>query len=909
MEGCPLLASTAGLQGINRATFTPPQSDFMLQPLPIDSHLDALAHALAGHPSVVLEAPPGTGKTTRVAPAFLPGSRNSAGWNAPSKILLVQPRRIAARAAAARIASEQGYQLGREVGYQVRFDNRTGPATRLTSLTPGILLRRLQLDSVLEDVSLILLDEFHERSLEYDLLLGMLQRIQTELRPDLRLLVMSATLDGASVCHYLGDAPRIAVAAQSYPVRIEHAKFGSMSGGRPQHPSRRIVEQTTAAVLKYAQARRGSDSAAEGDGDMLVFLPGVGEIRQVERQLAPEAAKQGWNLLTLFGDMRPADQDAVLATSPQRKIILATNVAETSLTIDGVTTVIDSGWARVQRVDPALGLNRLLLEPISTASATQRAGRAGRTAPGFCYRLWDEVSARSRPQQLDPEVLRVDIAGAVLQLLCWGESDIAAFPWITPPPTAAIAGALQVLEWIGAVQEGRPTELGRQLLHFPLHPRLARVVVAGHALRIPHAATLAAAILSERDIVDRQAGAYAPRSRGGVPTIQQVKLPYHCDVTRRVQALQRLQAGNRISVERVAAEFSLGGINLAAVQQVQRVAEQLRTVVDSQLSSTAEEPLETQLSEALLAGFPDRVARRRSANTPRGVMVGGRGIKLDGKSAVTAAELFLCLDVDAAGTEANVRMASAVEQAWLTGANLQTRTERFMNPTLGSVVSRRRLYWCDLMLTETTAETPLDAETARLLSQAAAGQFDKLLPAKDRVLQSWLARVRWLAQALPEENLPTFTGDSLVPMLEKWLYGLRNLEEVRQLPWSSLLPGELNAQQRKLLDGQAPEAMTLPTGRRVLLTYEPGKPPILAARIQEFFGWQDTPRLAGGKSQVLLHLLAPNGRVHQITDDLASFWANTYATVRKELRGRYPKHAWPEDPLSQRTPVKGSGKS
>ncbi len=407
--------------------------------LPIDQHLARIRQEVADHPCAIIEAPPGTGKTTRVAPALLSGDPQR-------QTLLIQPRRLAARAAASRIASELGASVGGRVGYQVRFDSRRSASTELVCMTPGILLRKLQSDVSLEGVQHVLLDEFHERSLEYDLLLGMLRRIQVELRPDLRIVVMSATLDSEALQAYLHQPPIIRVDAQAFPVEVVHTPFRSSprAGQRGSLP-RQIAESATQATLTATQ---------RSEGDCLVFLPGVGEIQQVAQALESAAAKNNWLLLKLFGDMRPEDQDRVLLRADRRKVILATNVAETSLTIDGVQIVVDSGYARVMRFDPGAGLDALMLEPISMASATQRTGRAGRTAPGVCYRLWDKVTERGRASHLEPEINRVDLAGPVLQLLCWGERDLAAFPWLTPPRSESVQQAIELLDWLGANARG-----------------------------------------------------------------------------------------------------------------------------------------------------------------------------------------------------------------------------------------------------------------------------------------------------------------------------------------------------------------------------------------------------------------------------------------------------------------------
>ncbi len=838
--------------------------------LPIDDVLQEIVAAVADSSCLIVEAAPGAGKTTRVAPALLHGNSRRSGADV-SKVLLVQPRRIAARAAAARIASELRVDVGGLVGYQVRFDHRITASTRLIAMTPGILLRQLQGDIELAGISVVILDEFHERSLEYDLLLGMLRRIQSELRPDLRLVVMSATLNTHAIGEYLNQPPVIRVPGQLHPVAIHYSRFGDRG---------KLVDLA---------AERAVAAAAEHDGDMLIFLPGAGEIEQVARQLEGRAQREDWELMRLFGEMASQDQDRVLQPSMKRKIILSTNIAETSLTIDGVRIVIDSGWARVQRVDSSLGLNRLQLEPISQASAVQRAGRAGRTAPGVCYRLWDEAMQRARAEHLEPEILRVDLAGAVLQLLCWGESNPAAFPWVTAPRESSIELATQVLERIGAVTEGHPTALGRQLLQLPVHPRLARLLVEGHALGIPHATALAAAMLSERDVFDRHAAGGNSKQPFTRPSQH-----HPCDVTHRLSRLNDFLQGRSQF-----APASALAIKPGPAQQVARVAEQLSQQAAQTLGRIAEEPLTDQLPLALLAAFPDRLARRRSPHDARGLMVGGRGVKLENGSGVREAELFLCIDLDAGASEASVRQAAGIAPEWLPLEHLRQSDDRFMHPTQGSVVARRRTYWMDLIIEETPIATPLDEATARMLANAAVQQWHKVLPTDDKHLNSWLARVRWLAEAMPDSGLPSLAPQDLQESLQQWCYGMRSLDELRQLPWRSLLEGLLNANHRRLLQQSAPENFTLPSGRNVLLQYELGKPPILAARIQEFFSLAETPRIAGGRVPLLLHLLAPNMRCQQITDDLASFWKNTYSVVRKELRARYPKHAWPENPLDR----------
>jgi ATP-dependent helicase HrpB len=841
-----------------------------MQPLPIDRFLPQIAQALRSSSNLILEAPPGTGKTTRVAPSLIDLDE------LPARVALIQPRRIAARAAASRIAYERGCSIGSLVGYQVRFDSQCGHNTRLISMTPGILLRRMQSDPLLEQFSAIVLDEFHERSQEMDLLLGLIRQIQVELRPELRIVVMSATLDDSQIVDYLGQPHVVRIDAISYPVDIRYQPF---EAPQPRvSPTRRIIESVTSTAQK---------AFSEQSGDMLVFLPGVGEIMQVRSQLEGLSRNGDCEILTLFGDMSAEDQDRVLNPGSARRIILATNIAETSLTIDGVRIVVDSGWARVKRFDPTSGLDELRLEPISQASAKQRAGRAGRTQPGICYRMWDEITARSRTAQLEPEVLRADLSSAVLQLLSWGQKP-EDFLWLSRPSDDSIAQARNVLHLLGACTQDQLSEMGRTILKFPVHPRLARLLIAAHRLEIPRAGAMAAALLSERDLFMKPQ-ADRSSSRGSQPRTSHPR-QWSCDITNKILVWSQFMRDNRADTE-------LGTINFAAARNLTRTADQFSQIVTQELGQQEDEPLDTQLQQALLAAFPDRLARRRAATGPRGLMVGGRGVQLEPSSGVRA-ELFLCLDVDAGGAEASVRAASGIESDWLQSKLLREVDERFYNPTQQAVVTRRRQYWIDLMLSETPIATPLDDVTAATLSEEAARQFERLLPAKDKELHSLINRIRWLSAAMPEASMPTLEGKQLAESLQSWCVGKRSMDELRQLPWKSLVDSLLSNQQRRALDQQAPQSIRLPTGREVLLQYEAGKSPVLAARIQDFFGWQATPLLAGGRVPLTLHLLAPNQRCQQITDDLASFWKNTYPTVRKELRGRYPKHAWPENPLN-----------
>ncbi|MFK8113303.1 MAG: ATP-dependent helicase HrpB [Rubripirellula sp.] len=810
---------------------------------------------------IVLKAPPGAGKTTEVPPALLNSDAVGNG-----KVLLIQPRRLAARAAASRLAHLMGVKLGQDVGYHVRFDKRVCETTRLIAMTTGILLRRLQQDPLLEDVSCVLLDEFHERSLEVDLALGMLERVRTTFRPELKLVVMSATLDPEPILEFFGDAKAVSTEGRAFPVAIHHTPA----------VSREPTEQQVASVLPQVLSAT--------DGDVLVFLPGVGEIRRTGRKIESMRLGADHVVHELYGDLPPKQQDAVLAPSRLRKIILATNVAETSITIPGVTGVIDSGLARVMRFDAQVGLPKLQLEPISQASAEQRAGRAGRTRPGSCYRLWPQAAHRGRREVDTPEIQRCDFSDALLTLLGWGERDVFDFPWLTPPPEAAVENADKLLRRLGAIGEtGVLNDVGQAMLKMPLHPRLARFMVESARLGIGRDASIVASLLTERDPFRGESSRAASLAQSG------------CDVTDRLDRLNRFYAGDRSAVH-----------HPVAAEQIKRVADQIHRTLPKESDGSQEPSEEGRLRRALLAAYPDRVARRRDqSGRDRGVMVGGRGVRLDGRSGARSGDLFLCIDVDAKGTEAKVRCASAIEEAWLDQRLIRDVDEPFFHPTMKSVVARRRRYFDDLLLSESPIECKLGEQVAELLFKEARPVFSSLLPSNDSNVQQFIDRVQFLSEHAPELNLPPLDEGTMEEVLLSLCRRCRSFTELKSSPWLDQLKGHYDYQQSQLIEKHAPSRMTVPSGNSVSVQYSRGKSPVISVRIQELFGWSETPRVAMGRVAVQLHLLGPNRRPQQITDDLANFWKDTYLHVRKELRGRYPKHHWPENPVTAKATHNG----
>ena len=834
-----------------------------LAPLPIDDAIPQLLAALCSAPAVVLRAPPGAGKTTRVPPAILDGGIAGSG-----KILMLEPRRIAARAAARRIAFERGSRVGEEIGFRVRFESQATRATRIEAITEGILLRRLQDDPMLEDVGAVIFDEFHERRLDSDLALAMVRRVQESVRPDLKIVVMSATFEVEPISRFLGDAPIVESLGRMYPVAIEYAALAmgrGMLGDSIADAVGRILSRTS--------------------GDVLVFLPGVGEIRQAKKSLDSLGDAQ-LAIMELYGDLPSEAQDAVLAPAPRgkRKVVLATNVAETSITIDGVTTVIDSGLARVLRFDPHVGLDRLEVEPISQASADQRAGRAGRTAPGICLRLWNESAQRARAAMEEPEIRRVDLAGPALQLMAWGESDLAAFPWFEAPREESRRQALELLERLGATEDGLATSMGQTMAKLPVHPRLARLLLAGQEFGQSESVALAAALLAERDPFPRE------RDAGG-----RIRAAAHVSESDVVDAIHALEAFAADERDTRAARLDRGAVR-AIFRARDQLLRQLRGEIGSQPSTEID--ADEAIQRALLAAFPDRLARRRERGSKRGVLVGGRGVTLAPSSAVQEAELFVCVDVDGAGAEALVRKASAVERSWLPEDRLRTVIETEFDETEERVQARRRVFWDTLLLEESPAAIPKSDQAAQTLAAAAALHLDRVLPESGSAAYSFLTRARSLRIWMPDLGLPDFDENHLRQILPDVCRGRRSFAELRSGPWLDHLRSGLSWQQLSTIDREAPERIEVPSGSHIALEYTPGKPPVLAVRIQEMFGCPDTPRIAGGRVKVLLHLLAPNYRPQQVTDDLASFWRTTYAVVRKELRARYPKHSWPDDPLN-----------
>ena len=858
-------------------------------PLPIDAQLPEMLAQLREHGAIVVVAEPGAGKTTRLPPAIVKANLLSAEH---PNLIMLQPRRIATRAAAERIAVENGWQVGREVGYQVRFENRTSRETRLRVVTEAILTRQLLEDPSLEGVGCVVLDEFHERSVHSDIALALLREVRNSLREDLKIVVMSATLDAEPVAKFLGDSPVVRVPGRTFPVEIVQQPRGGLD----------VEDALVGAIRKEIAA----------PGHLLAFLPGAAEIQRCQSALSSLASQHDADVLPLYGALPFEQQQRAVAPSTRRKIVLATNIAETSLTIDGIRTVIDSGLARVPRFDPVRGLDALTLERISQASATQRAGRAGRTAEGKCVRLWSAAEHLQMAAFDLPEIASIDLAGTLLDLHAFGETDVGAFAWFEKPPAESLAAGEDLLRELGAIDDaGRITPLGKRMAAMPVHPRLARLMLAAADAGEPRLGASVAAILSEKDFVRRE---WADRN-----AIGSNRQAADSDVEVRLHLLEEAERRGFFRDDR---------IDGVTAQQVAKVRDQLLRVTGERVEGRGErkknvsDPLSAQpsslsadlLLRLVLLAYPDRVCRRRQSDPRAGLMVGGVGVRLDQESAVIGGEFFVAVDPRRddrqRAREAVVRIASRIEPEWLEVSfpqSIHIVHNSTYDADRGRLTSTKATKYLDLPLTEHSEPPRASVETAAALFDALRPTLEQLVEA-DTPLSPLVLRLRWLGKQAPDRGFFSLDDALWDELLREAVEGSLSRDQV-QNKLASALRNRLAYPLDRLLDELAPEAVEVPTGSRVKLVYpsDPSQPPILAVRLQEMFGLPQTPRIAGGRVPVLLHLLGPNFRPVQVTQDLASFWKNTYPQVRKDLRARYPRQSWPEDPLTA-PPIRGAKK-
>ena len=802
---------------------------------PVDDVIPRLSEALARNPSALLVAEPGAGKTTRV-PLLL----KDEPWLKGQKILMLEPRRLATRAAAHRMADTLGEEIGRTVGYTVRLERKVSAATRIEVVTEGILTRRLQTDPELKGVGLVIFDEFHERSLDGDLGLALTLDIQRGLRDDLRILVMSATLDTTRLAVHLGNAPVIEAAGRMFPVET------------------RYLDKAQRQTIAADAVRAVNTALREADKSLLVFLPGEAEIRRTEEALLQASLPRGVVVRPLYGAMGFADQDAAIKPSPagERKVVLATTIAETSLTIDGIGAVIDTGFKRVPRFDPATGMTALETLRVSLAAADQRRGRAGRLGPGHCYRLWPEAETRALSPHDQPEIFVADLAPLVLELAAWGVNDASALPWLDAPPSAAFAQAQDLLRRLEAIDaSSKITAMGRSMVRLPLHPRLAHMVVRGQSIE---AAELAA-LLSERDGLPRSAGA---------------------DLSERLK-LARGPARDRI----------------------RQTARQIR-----QIAGIADDTGDLSIGALVALAFPDRVAQRRGGDR-RYRLSGGGGAILPEHDGLAVHDYLAIATTDGAAGDQKIFLAAPLTRREIDDLFTEQIVQQdgvAWDSRAKAVTAAKLKRFGALVLDEKPSANADPSLIADAMLQGVGEMGLASLPWTEAA-QVFRARVRFLRRLLPEEGWPDLSDETLAASLGDWLLpwlaGISRKGHLERLDLLAIMRGLVPHDLLRRMEQWAPVRIEVPSGAECRIDYDTETDPILRVRLQEMFGLAKTPSIANGRAQLRIELLSPAGRPLAVTQSLETFWTNGYPSVRSDMRGRYPKHAWPEDPLNA-APVK-----
>jgi ATP-dependent helicase HrpB len=811
----------------------------------------------------VLQAPPGAGKSTGVPPALL-----EEPWMRDQRLIMLEPRRLATRAVSAHMAQMLGEPLGRTVGYRMRLDSKVSAVTRIEVVTEGVLAALLQDDPALEGVACVIFDEFHERSLQADLGLALCLDVQSHLNEELRLLVMSATLAAEPVAQLMGDAPIVRGSGRSFPVETRYLAPAGQRARSAGADVETLSQRTSAAVMRALR---------EEQGDALVFLPGAAEIRRVAADLRSADLEACTSVLPLMGELAQAEQERAIRPSEtgQRKVVLATNIAETGLTIEGVRVVIDAGFARRSRFDPLSGMSRLETLRISRASADQRRGRAGRVAPGVCYRLWSEGTDQTLEPFTPAEILEADLAPLALELAGWNAASPLALQWLDPPPAAAYAQAQDLLRALGALDHaGRITAHGRELLSLRIHPRLAHMLLRSRALHLAESACDLAALLGERDLMRRREGAR------------------DADIRTRLEILR----GEHPQGET---------IDRAALERARGMAGQLRRRLGGSRQRTATIADADQAGVLLALAYPDRVARARERGSGRYLLSNGRGARLEGAQSLARSEFLAVAELDGAEREARIFLAAPLGRQALETTLAQeivARERVSWDSRERAVIAVRERLLGELVVEERNIRP--DAQvSARVLLEGIRELTLDVLP-WERETRSLQARVRFVA-ALPRErsgNWPDLSDSALLARAGQWLLprleGMTRVEHLARLDLRAALESELDFRQRRRLEELAPTHLVVPSGSRIRIDYLEADAPSLAAKVQELFGMSATARIGGGEVPVLIKLLSPANRPVQVTHDLASFWRSGYAQVRRELKGRYPRHDWPEDPLT-----------
>lgn len=825
--------------------------------LPIDEILPELCASLEHTPNAVVKASPGAGKTTRIPLRLL-----DTPWREGGRIIILEPRRLAARAAARRMAQMLDEPVGKTVGYRVQLDNRTGPDTLIEVVTEGILTRRLQRDPSLEGVAAVIFDEFHERSLQADLGLALCLDCQAGLRENLRIVVMSATLDMRPVAELMGSAPVIESAGRAFPVETFYL-------GKP--PFDRFRDTLCPAVSAAVEK-----ALADETGSILVFLPGEGEIRRVAALLNGTSLPGEVDVLPLYGALPQNQQDKAISPPPagRRKVVLATAIAETSLTIEGIRLVIDAGQSRSPRFDPRSGMTRLFTEPVSLASADQRRGRAGRTEPGICYRLWDKTGEGAFRPFSQPEILDADLAPLALDLANWGVHDSDALKWLTPPPKAALEQGRDLLRLLQAIgDQGRITTHGREMARLPMHPRLAHMVIEGAKSGWADIACNVAALLTDRDIAQRD-------GRG----------PLAVDLTLRVSAL----SGEHTSLP----------VNRDAVRRTRALAKQWRTRAPENTRHHRALDLspDEQIGALVALAYPDRIAERRPGGEARYRLSNGKGAVLPAEDALRDAPYLAIASVGGEARDARIRLATPVSAATIEHMfenEIQEGETAVWDRQTRSVIARRQKRLNALVLYDAPARNIPDDQIATALVAGIRDTGLECLP-WSREATDWRWRVQCFHQATGAG--PDFSDNALLETLEEWLLpylaGMRRMEHLKSLDMQAILKARLDWSSLQTMDKQVPSHFTVPSGSSIRIDYTDPAAPVLPVKLQEMFGSTETPSIIDGRLALSIHLLSPAGRPLQITRDLQAFWRNAYPQVKGEMKGRYPKHPWPDDPLT-----------
>jgi ATP-dependent helicase HrpB len=842
----------------------------MKQPLPIDALQADLVAACGRVRRLVLRAPTGSGKSTRIPQMLLDLNL------VQGQIVVLQPRRIAARLLAARIAQERNVRLGGEVGYQIRFERVESAQTRIKFVTEALLLRQMASDPELKGIGAVVFDEFHERNLHSDVALALARRLQETHRPDLLIMAMSATLDTESVAKWLGSAETLAADGRAYPVQIEYTHL-------PRNSTRLIWDAAAEQVRRVLQE--------EDEGDILVFMPGSYEIMRTIGAVRNLPESGGVDILPLYGELPPEEQDRAVKPSPGRKVIVATNVAETSLTIPGVRAVVDAGLARIARFDPHRGIDTLLVEPVSQASAEQRAGRAGRTGPGRCIRLWSQTDHEARPLREVPEIKRVDLSETILLLLTSGWGEAATFPWYEKPDDKALQRALTVLADLGAVDaHGKLTNLGRRMSVFPAHPRYARMLLAAGDLDCVYEVCRIAGLAQGRDILFRKVDDRTENARDSVEQED------GSDFFPRLALLQRA-----VEMKFDADACDRFGVHGQAARQADQAARQFLRLAEGQglpVSDRIADP--AAVRRCLLLGFSDRLAVRLDAGTLRCALVHGRTGELRRESSIRNAKLLVAAEVDEiqarGGVTTYLSLATAIEEAWLQElfpAEFSTVNQVRYDGSQRRVVTRVERRFRDLVLeAKERDDAPSDAASRLLAEEVAAGRLE--LEKWDAPVDAWIRRVNFLAKHCPELGIPPFDDAARRMVIEEVCAGAVAYRDIRDRPVFGVVRGWLTHEQAMALESYCPEKIVLPRKKHpARIEYTEDGQAEVEATVQELYDFPGTKlRVCLGKVPMVVCIQSPARRTQQRTTDLDAFWKGSYEGVKKELRGRYPKHEW-----------------